>query len=167
MPKPSTKEQLLFEIDKEHKALEKFLASLTPELTNRPGAIASWSIKDVLAHLFAWEQIFLGWYSAGSHGETPHLPAEGYNWGQLDQLNQEIYEKYQHYTLEEVGEKFQASHRQILTAVEGMSDEELFIPGRYAWTRKNSLAAYVIPCTSEHYQWARREMRKGLKLGKN
>jgi hypothetical protein len=53
---------------------------------------------------------------------------------------------------------FQDSYRQTLEAVRAMTEEELFTPGRYRWTKQNTLADYVIPCTSEHYQWALTEM---------
>jgi hypothetical protein len=95
--------------------------------------------------------------------ENPPLPAPGYNWGKMDDLNQEIYEKYRDWSLDSVLDYYHRSYQQVLEAVQAMSEDELFTPGRYAWTKKNTLADYVIPCTSEHYDWARREMRKGLK----
>jgi uncharacterized protein (TIGR03083 family) len=163
MPKPTTKEALLEDIRKEREALEKFLAALTPQQMVEPGAIAEWSVKDVLAHLAEWEQLLLVWYQAGLRGETPPLPAPGYNWGKMDDLNQEIFEKYHDAPLERVLDYFRGSYSQVLEAVQAMAEDELFTSGRYSWTKKNTLAAYVIPCTSEHYDWARQEMRKGLK----
>jgi len=166
MPKPTTKEELLKEIHAERARLEKFLAQLDEEAMTRPGAVAEWSVKDVLAHLAEWEQLLLIWYQAGMRGEIPALPAEGYNWGQMDDLNQAIYEKYQGWSVAEVQAYFHQSYQQTLEAVENMAEGDLFTKGRFAWTRKNALVDYVIPCTSEHYQWARVEMRKGLKSGR-
>lgn len=80
----------------------------------------------------------------------------------MDDLNREIYEKYRHRSLEDVQAYCRASYLQVLEAVQAMTEDELFTPGRYAWTKQNALAAYVVPCTSEHYEWARQEMRKGL-----
>jgi len=163
MPKAKNKEELLEEMRKEREALEKFLSTLTPEQMVQPGAIGEWSPKDVLAHLAEWEQMCLGWYSAGKGGEIPPLPAEGYKWSQMSRLNQQIYEKYHSRSLEDTQRQFQFSYRQISRAVQEMSEEELFTPGYYVWTGKNTLATYVAPCTSEHYHWARIEMRKWLK----
>jgi len=81
----------------------------------------------------------------------------------MDELNQKIYEKYRDASLEVVLDYFRTSYLQVLEAVQAMAEGELFTPGRYTWTKKNALAAYVIPCTSEHYDWARQEMLKGLK----
>lgn len=166
MAKPTTKEELLKEIHAERAALEKFLADLDEEVMIRPGAVAEWSVKDVLAHLAEWEQLLLIWYQAGLRGESPPLPAEGYNWGQMDDLNQAIYEKYRDRSLAEVQAFFRDSYRGMLAAVEGMEEIDLFTKGRFAWTKVNALVDYVIPCTSEHYQWARLEMRKGLSAGR-
>jgi hypothetical protein len=120
-------------------------------------------VKDVLAHLSEWEQMVLGWYKAGRRGQVPHTPAEGFSWGQLPALNQQIYEKHRDRPLDDVLKQFRASYRQMLKAVQGLSEEDLFTPGRYAWAKKNTLGAYITSCTSSHYRWARTEMRKGLK----
>jgi uncharacterized protein (TIGR03083 family) len=163
MPNPTTKDALLAEIRAERGALEEFLATLTPQQMVVPGAIAGWSVKDVLAHLAEWEQLLLAWYQAGLRGEIPPIPAPGYSWAQMDDLNQGIYEKYSDRSLENVQAYFRASYLQVLEAVHAMTEDELFTPGRYTWTKQNTLAAYVVPCTSEHYDWARQEMRKGLR----
>jgi hypothetical protein len=163
MPNPTTKDALLAEIRAERGALEEFLATLTPQQMVSPGAIAKWSVKDVLAHLAEWEQLLLVWYQTGLRGEDPSLPAPGYSWTQMDDLNQEIYLKHRDKLLEVVQTYFHTSYMQVLEAVQAMAENELFTPGHYAWTKKNTLAAYVVPCTSEHYAWAIEEMRKGLK----
>jgi uncharacterized protein (TIGR03083 family) len=163
MPELKTKEALLEEIRHEREALDKFLAGLSPGQMAQPGAIAEWSVKDVLAHLAEWEQLLLVWYTAGLRGEVPQLPAEGYTWAQMDDLNQVIYERYRHRSLDDVLSYYRTSYAQVLDAVQAMAEADLFTPGRFAWTKQNTLADYVVPCTSEHYRWAQVEMRKGLK----
>jgi hypothetical protein len=166
MPKPTTKNELLIEIQKEWEALGQFLMNLSSEQMIQPGAIGNWSPKDVLAHLAEWQRMCLDWYHAGLHGETPHLPAEGFKWSQMPALNQKIFEKYRDQPLEFVQDLFRSTHRQMLGVVEGLSQEEIFKPGKYSWTGNNALSSYVIPNTSSHYRWARTEMRKSLKAKK-
>ena len=163
MPKPTTKDELLREIHLERDRLERFLLPLSPEQMTQSGAIAEWSVKDVLAHLAEWEGLLLVWYQAGRRGENPALPAEGYGWEQMDDLNQNIFEKYRPWSLDEVLAYSRKSYQDMLDAVQAMTEDELFTPGRYAWTKTDALVDYVIPCTSEHYQWARQEMGTGLK----
>ena len=90
MPKPTTKEQLLKEIEKERNSLEEFLSGLSAEQLIRPGMLGPWSAKDVMAHLLEWEQMFLGWHKAGLKGRMPEKPAPGFKWNQLPQLNKQI-----------------------------------------------------------------------------
>jgi hypothetical protein len=163
MPKPTTKEQLLKEIEKERNALEEFLSGLSAEEAIRPGALGPWSAKDVMAHLLEWEQMFLGWHKAGLKGKMPEKPAPGFKWNQLPQLNQQIYEKYSARSLREVQKLFRASYRQMLKMIQGFSEQDLFTPGRFAWTEKHSLLAFITPNTSSHYRWARTEMQKAMK----
>src|SRR5450756_2710821 len=79
MPKPINKQQLLDEAQKKYEVLERQFASFTPEEMVRPGVIGTWSIKDTLAHLLEWQKMLMDWYEAGLRGETPVVPAEGYN----------------------------------------------------------------------------------------
>ena len=163
MPRPDTKEGLLDAMQKEHDALQKQLEPLSAGEMTSVSSATGWSIKDILAHLSEWEQMCLGWYQSGLQGETPAVPAEGYNWGQLPALNQHILEVHRQRPLDEILAWFQASYRQIHETLQQIPGEDLFTPGRYAWTRQNKMAAYFTGSTSSHYIWARKEVRKILK----
>jgi len=163
MPKPQTKTQILSESQKEREALEEFLSTLTPGQMTEPGMVGEWSVKDVLAHLYEWEQMVLGWLAPTERGETPSVPAEGYKWSQLPALNEAIRQKHSSRSLEEMQTLFQDSHRQIMETIESIPEEEMFTPGLHSWMNKNTLGAYFVSCTSSHYRWARKELKKGLK----
>lgn len=163
MPRAQSKPQLLSESQKERGALEEFLATLIPEQMTQPGLLGEWSAKDVLAHLYEWEQMVLGWLAASQRGESPHVPAEGYKWSQLPALNETIREKHSGRSLDEILALFRDSYQQITQTIENLSEETLFTPGLYPWMNKNTLGAYFVSCTSSHYRWARKEIKKGLK----
>ena len=163
MPRPTTKKQLLETIEIEQKALEGLLAGLSPAQMIQPGVMGEWSVKDALAHLIEWEHMVLSWHSAGLRGEVPVTPAEDFNWAQLPQLNQQIYEKHRNKALTDIQKEFKSSYKKTLNTIQGLSEEDLFTRGRYAWTRSTTLGAYFISNTSSHYHWARTEMKKGLK----
>jgi len=164
MPKPINKQQLLDEAQKKYEALERQFASLTPEEMVRPEVIGTWSIKDILAHLLEWQKMLLDWYEAELRGETPAVPAEGYNWSQLPALNQAIYERCRDTALDDVRSQLDASHKHMLEVVASLSEEELFTPGRYAWIGINTLASYVDSCAGDHYRWALTGIRRGTKV---
>jgi hypothetical protein len=163
MPKATTKGQLIEDAQKERNALEKLLATLTPEQMTQVKAADDWSAKDVLAHLVEWEAMVMNWYAAGIKGKVPAVPSEEFNWGQLPQLNHVIYLKHRDRSLEDIRKEFKTSYKKIMKVIESIPEKELFTRGQYPWTRNNPLAAYFNSATTAHYRWARGEMRKKVK----
>lgn len=163
MAKPTTRAELLAEIDKAWSALEKYLATLTDAQMHEPDIVGHWSVKDVLAHLAAWAGMVQGWYAAGLRGENPPVPAEGYTWRQTPELNQAIYAQHRDRPLADVQADYRAGHTAMLRLIDSIADEVLFGKGHFAWTRDNTLSSYINSATAAHYRWARREIRKGFR----
>ncbi len=163
MSRPLNKTQLLESIQKQYTALEKFLAPLTAEEMAYSSAPGAWAVKDILAHLVEWQQMFFKWYEGGSQGEMPEVPAPGYKWNQLPALNQAIYEKYQHLTAEEALSLFRESHRKTVQFIETLPDADLTTPGLYQWMNNNTLMSYLNSISAAHYAWALKDAKKTLK----
>jgi hypothetical protein len=163
MSRPLNKAQLIEAGQKEYAALEKLIAPLTPGQMTRPPAPDEWSIKDVLAHLHEWQQMFFRWYDAGLRGEKPAVPAEGYKWSQLPALNRHIYETYRDLPLAEVLRLFRESHKQTMELIASLREEDLLTPGRWPWMNQNPLIAYLNANAGSHYRWARGEIRARIK----
>jgi len=119
--------------------------------------------RDVLAHLTEWQQMALGWYRTGLKGQTPELPAPGYSWVQLAQLNGMIYERHRDAPLSTVKAQFCASHQAMIKVIQTLTDAELFTKGYFGWTGHHTLGGYFAANTSSHYAWARNAMRKKIK----
>lgn len=174
-----TKAELLDKMRTAHRQLERsifyfekkedgvFRASERPKFGEKemeqPGVVDQWSLKDLIAHLSEWEAKFIEWYQAGKRGEVPETPAPGYTWRELDEVNQQIYEKHHQRPVEEILHESQISFQRMMAVVEGISAEQLFEPGYYAWTKKATLAEYVAGCGYEHYDWAKEHIRKWKK----
>lgn len=163
MARPTTKAALIEQIRVERRRLEKNLDAIPEADMTQPGVIGQWSVKDVLAHLVAWETMFRNWYAAGLRGEVPEIPAPGLTWGQLDVLNQQIYERYRDHPLDQVLAEFRESYQTTLETVQAMTEGELFAQGYYAWTQGELLAGYVSANTGSHYRWAKTGIRKWLR----
>ena len=58
MTKQKSKAEFLNDIQVERKRLERNLNNLTAIDMTQQGVVGEWSVKDVLAHLVAWEQLF-------------------------------------------------------------------------------------------------------------
>jgi hypothetical protein len=163
MPRPTSKTQLLEQARTGYAKLQADLTPLSPAEMTAPDMVGPWSIKDVLAHLLAWQHMVRDWYLAGKRGETPATPSEQYTWREIPALNQAIYETHRDRPLADVQAEFEASHQEIVELMEAMSNDELFTPQVYAWTKSTTLGSYFTSATSSHYEWARKEIRKGLK----
>lgn len=163
MPRPTSKIMLIEAIGKERETLNKLLGTLSAEAMVLPGVCETWSVKDILAHLLAWQQMVLGWYRAGARGEAVKTPADDLKWSETPILNQRIYERYRDVRLSEVKAQFEASHKEVLAALDSIPDEALTTPGYYAWTKSTTLLSYFVSCTSSHYHWASGEIKRWVK----
>jgi len=125
------------------------------------------NLRDVLTHLYEWHQMVRRWHKEGTlEGLLPAVPGEGYTWKTLPGLNAEIWKKYQHVSLADAKAQLQESHLMILRLVDGHSNEELFAKAVYKWTKSSTLGAYFVSCTSSHYDWAMKKIKKQRKLYK-
>ena len=164
MGKRLPKQQLLSEIKRERTALDDTLAHLTPRQMTQPGVTrGGWSVKDVLAHLVAWQQLNLGWYAAGLRGETPAMPAPGYTLRDLPRLNQMLYRKHHRRSLSAVTKDYVVYHEKVVALIETLADTDLLTIGRFTWTGPSwCLSDYLRASTVAHYLWARSRIRRWL-----
>ncbi len=88
------------------------------------------------------------------------MPAKGYTWETLPDLNREIWKKYQDVNLTEAKEMLQTSFDSVQEIIEKNAEEDLFTKKKYRWTGSTLLVAYLISATSSHYHWAYKLMKK-------
>ncbi len=165
MSRPQNKTELLALSTNNYDKLLIHIDQLPTDLTEasfHPGTMNR-NIRDVLAHLHEWHLMMLGWYEVGMTGEKPEIPAKGYTWKRVPELNLKIHQQYSDVPLGSILNQFEKSHLQISQIIEKHSDEELFEKKRYHWTGSTSLGAYFISATSSHYDWALKLIKKGLK----
>lgn len=165
MPRPKNKTDLLQQSQANYQRILDILATYSDEsLINNTFTDAKLykNVRDVLAHLHHWHLLFLGWYEKGMNGEKPAMPAEGYTWRTLPDLNKVIWEQYLNRDLATVRPLFENSHQQVQACIERHSDEELFTKKLYPWTGSTSLGAYLVSCTVSHYDWAYKKIKKTL-----
>lgn len=162
MSKHTRKAQLLSDIKTQHRRLEDVLIQLSQDTQLIPGVIGHWSVKDILAHLSAWEQLFIGWYHAGDNNEIPQPSPVGMSRKSIDQLNQWIFEIHQQDSLDQVWLEFRASYQQTLEMIESIPEEDIFSHARFAWTGKWTLADYIAGNTCNHYRWAKSKIQAWL-----
>jgi hypothetical protein len=160
MGKRLPRTELLAEIARERAALDAVLAQVS-DRDKRSMAITpgGWTVKDVIAHMAAWQAMMLAWYTAGLGRQQVAVPAPGYSWRETPRLNQAIYRKHRRQSLRAVTDDLDRNHERIIGLVEELSDRELLTVGRYAWMGPSwTLSDYVRANTASHYRWARRHI---------
>ncbi|PZS03659.1 MAG: hypothetical protein DLM69_02775 [Candidatus Chloroheliales bacterium] len=146
------KAELLDDIRHEHERLEGLVGQLGEDQLTAPGVVGDWSVKDILAHITAWDRLLPGWLEAARIGAHPKLPSEGYSWADEDKLNEAIYKANKDAPPDKVMAGFQASYHRVLQEVGALSDEQLTEPQQYAWMHGKPLSSLVATDTSEHYK---------------
>ena len=64
-----------------------------------PGSLNR-NIRDVLCHLHHWHLVMMEWYNIGMSGSKPEMPAKGYTWKTVPELNKWIWDYYGNTSLE-------------------------------------------------------------------
>src|SRR5215211_9151619 len=68
------KEHILAALQEQFESWEKLLSSLDEKEITTPHFDFDWSIKDVMAHLWAWQQISIARLASGVQGREPEYP---------------------------------------------------------------------------------------------
>lgn len=163
MTKQTSKDQLLKDIHTERNRLHKLLSTLAKSEMEQTGIIGAWSVKDILAHLVAWERFLIDWYQAGIQGCAPIITPVGMSKKMIDDLNQDIFEKNQNRPLDEILSEFYATYEEVLNVLETISEQDMFEHNRFEWTGVLTLADYIAGNTCNHYAWAKTQIRKQVK----
>ena len=151
-----SKEQLLTDAEQQFQALLHFIQAipskkraLSIDTTKR-----NKNFRDVLMHLYEWHAMLERWYREGMDGDTPEMPAPGFKWRQLDKLNDQIRDNYDHIKLSQSIKKVTLSHNRVMKLIDQHTDEQIFTKQYYKWTKTSNLYSYFVANTSNHYSWA-------------
>lgn len=152
MEEQMSKPKLLEQIRVERQHLEKTLTMINEQQMVVSGVMDEWTVKDVLAHITIWEQRMIRWLEQTVRDEVPEMLPPGMTWDDLDQWNEQTYQKHRHRELDVVLADFELSYPQALSAAQDISEEDLIDPDRYAWRDGRPLWVMVAANTSWHYK---------------
>jgi hypothetical protein len=147
---PPSKVALLDAIVTERQALESILEGLSNAQLTQPGVVADWSIKDILAHIAAWERLAQDRIHAALTGEPLKFPViTGLDF--VDKFNAEVYEKNKDIPLEEIQSEFRASHHDFVRQIESL--DETFLPQKLPFDWAGDLTVQVIISSNTHWHY--------------
>lgn len=144
-----SKAEMLEKMAGERAHLEAVLAQLTPAQMVLPGVEADWSVKDILAHIAAWEEFMRTRLTAALRGETPDTPQSD---AEVDRMNAEFFRAYKALPLADVLATFADSYAQSRQLVGDTPEADLQDAERFPWRQGRPLWLLVGGNTWWHYE---------------
>lgn len=152
----SDKQSTLTALRQEFNRWEALLASLSEEQITAPQLPENWAIKDVVAHLRAWQQRSIARLDAALQGRPPEYPAWPAQFdpeaeGQPHDLNAWLYATYRDQPWPSVHRDWREGFRRFLELAETIPEKDLLDPGKYNWLEGYPLLA-VLQGSYEHHR---------------
>ena len=150
------KQQILTALREEFTRWEALLASLSEEQITAPQLPENWSIKDVVAHLRAWQQRSIARLDAALHNREPEYPAwpaqfDPEEEGQLHDLNGWLYATYRDQPWSSVYRDWSQGFLRFLELTQAISEADLLDADKFSWLEGYALIA-VLQGSYEHHQ---------------
>jgi uncharacterized protein YndB with AHSA1/START domain len=150
------KQGILIALREEFNRWEALLASLSEEQITAPQLAENWSIKDVIAHLRAWQQRSIARLEAALLSRAPEYPAWPAQFdpeaeGQPHDLNAWLYTTYRDQPWSSVHRDWSQGFLRFLELGEAIPEKDLLDAGRYNWLEGYALFA-VLQGSYEHHR---------------
>jgi hypothetical protein len=149
------KEHILAALQEQFERWNQLLASLDEEQITAPNFDLDWSLKDVIAHLWAWQQISSARVKGGVREREPEYPqwiVSLENWEEnANQVNALTFERNHTKPWSEVYQNWRNGFLQFLEWGNKVSERDLLDGDRYPWLKGYSIA-FILVASYEHHQ---------------
>ena len=158
--RPGNKTELLEQMRAGREEWDALIAQIPDSARTEPALAGGWSVKDLIAHVAAFENWTAAQIRAANEGRAPTdrelygveevtLDPEGWD---LDRENAAIYARYKETPLAEVMTFSSQAFADLLTAVEAVADEDVARTGAQAWTEDSTLLEIIPGQCYAHYE---------------
>jgi hypothetical protein len=150
------KEHILTALREQFDRWEELLARLSDVQITAQRFDYDWSIQDVIAHLWGWQQISIARMEAAMLNREPELPKwiaelDGEWEENVDQTNAWIYNTHHEKPWPEIYQNWRKGFLRFLDSAEPISEKDLLNGDRYPWLKGYSLA-FVLVASYDHHQ---------------
>lgn len=142
------KADLIQRLETDWARLQQSLDGLSEEQLHAPGIVGEWSIKDILAHITAWQTSLIAAMFKAERGLNPEATGAG---ATVDELNAQWYRELKDRPFDQVWDDLDASYHQLLGRLENWSEADLFEPKRFKWMKGQPFERYLAGDSYEHY----------------
>jgi hypothetical protein len=150
------KEHILTALREQFGRWEELLASLSEGQITAPSFDFNWSIKDVVAHLWAWQQISIARMEAGVLDREPEYPkwilSLGEDWEEdANLVNALTFETNHEKPWSEIYQNWKNGFLRFLELGNQISERDLLDGDRHSWLKGYSLA-FILVASYDHHQ---------------
>lgn len=150
------KEHILAALKEQFVSWEKLLGAVSEQQIISPQFDLNWSIKDVMAHLWAWQQISIARLEGGLHDREPKFPkwiVESIeNWEEdADRVNALTFETQHRKSWSKIHRNWSNGFLQFLELGGKIPERYLLDGDRYPWLKGYSLA-FILVASYDHHQ---------------
>jgi hypothetical protein len=150
------KGHILAALQEQFNRWEELLASLNEKQITTPHFDFDWSMKDIIAHLWAWQQISIARMEGGLHDHEPEFPewiVESIeNWEEdADRVNALTFENNHEKPWSEIHQNWKNGFLRFLDLGNKISERDLLDGDRYPWLKGYSLA-FILVASYDHHQ---------------
>ncbi len=152
----SMKQHILLALREQYERWDELLAGLTEAQATTPLPASTWCVRDVISHLWAWQQRSTARVEAASRNQEPQFP----KWpedldpdleGSTNQVNTWIFETYRNRPWAEIHRYWREGYQRLMQLAEQISERDLLDSDRYPWL-KGAPLALVLLATYDHHQ---------------
>jgi hypothetical protein len=126
---PQTRAQFLELFRRAQSDLDEAIAAVDSDRMVMPGPDGGWSPKDHVAHLATWNGVIAALLRNDPGSGAAERVQEAFSRLDLDRVNATIFERNKDRILSEVLLSFRLSHEELLDALAGLTDANLFEAG--------------------------------------
>ncbi len=139
----------------EFNAWEALLANLSEEQIAPPNRIAQLSVKDIVAHLTAWQQRSIARMEAAKQDREPFFlrwsaDLDPNDEEDTDKINAWIYQNYRDQPWAEVHLAWKEEFLRFVASGEAFPEKDLMKPGRYPWLGDYPLSVVLVSSFEHH-----------------
>jgi hypothetical protein len=150
------KQHILSALGEERDAWVEQLASLSDDEEQIAAQLlpSPWTVKDILAHLMAWQQRTRARCKAVLNNREPDFPkwpaGLDPNAEDVDTINAWIYESHRSRPWEQVYQDWKDGFQELLDVAQDIPESDLIASEKYTWLHGYSMAAILIATYDHH-----------------
>jgi len=151
------KEHILAAMREQFNRWEELLKKMPVEQIRVPLTPSNWSTKDVMSHLWAWQQRSIAKVEAARSNREPRYPewvpgSDPASDGDTEQTNAWIYETYKEKPWPGVHQDWMNGYLLFLEVSEGINERDLLDSDKFAWLGGYSLAIVYLSSYDHHLE---------------